>query len=206
VLGPTTVALMLLPVVLGVVISLFLTRRASGDWRVSGVWLLLVALPIAIVSDRERSSVADPALVNRIEAVLLCVVAACFVWLNRRHAVTTRAASWLVAVGVWLNALGVVAYGAMPVLRSAAAVADNPFTSSHPSPGYVRSDDLGWFGIVIGDFIPIPHFLKVLSIGDLLLFAGCVLLLSLFLARLWQGEPHRMGSDEPRTREGVTHG
>lgn len=197
---------MLLPVVLGVVTSLLVMRRATDGWRVSGVWLVLVALPIALTCDHLRPRVPDPAVVNRIEAVLLCVVAGCFALLNRRNGTLPRVAALVIAAGVWLNALGVLLYGSMPVLQRAAAVADNPFTTSHPSPGYVRSEDLGWFGVVIGDVIPIPHFLKVLSIGDLLLFVGLVLLLSLFLARLWRGDPDRVGADAPLSGEEVSHG
>jgi hypothetical protein len=198
---------MLFPVAVGVILSLFWTRRTTGDdFRVAGVWLLLVALPIAVACDHARPRVADPSTVNRTEAVALCAVAAAFVYLNRHNGRVSSTAAWLVGLGVGLNSLGVLVYGYMPVLQSAAAVADNSFTSSHPSPGYVRSEDLGWFGVAIGDFIPIPHLLKVLSVGDLLLFAGCVLLLSIFLAGLWRDGRHQVGSPEPVPGEEVTHG
>ena len=110
------------------------------------------------------------------------------------------------AAGVWLNALGVIVFGAMPVLQSAAATAGNPFTGHDPSPGYVRSEDLGAFGVAVGDFIPIPHLLKVLSLGDLSLFAGCIVLLGLFLVRLWHHEPPDITSPDIDVREEVGHG
>ena len=207
VLGPTTVALMLFPVALGIAVALIAARRASdADFRVSGVWLVLIALPVAVLCDQWRTHVADPAVLNRLEAVVLCSVAAAFVYLNRQRSRLVTTSSWLVATGVWLNALGVLVYGAMPVLQSAAAVADKPFTGSHPSPGYIRSEDLSWFGVLIGDFIPIPHFLKVLSIGDLLLFTGCTILLGLFLIRVWRAEPSPLGAHDIDAGKEVTHG
>jgi len=123
---------------------------------------------------------------NRLEALVLSVIAAAFIVLNRRSVLPTRTSAWLVAVGVWLNALGVLTYGYMPVLQASAAIADKPFVASHPSPAYVRSDDLSTFGLLIGDFIPIPHAHAVLSLGDLSLLSGCVLLLSVFFAGLWR--------------------
>jgi hypothetical protein len=196
---------MLLPAVLGIAVAFLLARRDSGgEWRISGAWLILVALPVAVACDRLRGQVSDASVVNRGEAFVLCAVAAAFVYLNRKSSRTVVTSTWLVAVGVWLNALGVLVYGAMPVLQGAAAVADKPFTSSHPSPGYIRSDDLGAFGVVIGDFIPVPHFLKVLSIGDLFLFAGCIVLLGLFLARVWRSEP--VVPPDLETEKEVAHG
>lgn len=198
-LGPTTVLLMLLPVALGILVAVTIARRTPGDGRVCGAWLILVALPVAAVCDHVRGQVAEPSTVNRTEAVALCVVAGVFVYLNRRRARVVAVSAWLVGIGVWLNALGVLVFGAMPVLQRAAATADKPFTGSHPSPGYVRSEGLGWFGVAIGDVIPIPHFLKVLSIGDLFLFAGCIALLGVFLARLWWSENPDIASPELTT-------
>jgi hypothetical protein len=138
--------------------------------------------------------------------VALSAVALCFVLLNRRGARVISLASALVGVGVWLNAVGVLVYGYMPVLERAAAVADNPFTASHPSPGYVRSEDLGAFGVLIGDFMPIPHALKVLSIGDVCLFAGCILLLAVFMARMWSPDPESIEEVSSVSGEEVSHG
>ena len=134
------------------------------------------------------------------------MVALWFVLLNRRGGRVTSTASTLVGVGVWLNSVGVLVYGYMPVLERAARAADNPFTASHPSPGYVRSEDLGAFGVLIGDFIPIPHALKVLSIGDPCLFAGCILLLALFLARMWSPDRESFEGMTSVSGEEVNHG
>jgi hypothetical protein len=90
VLGPTTLALMLLPVVLGVVVALLVVRRAYGDdWRVSGAWLVLVAMPVAVACDRLRPQVAEPSALNRLEAVILCLIAANFGYLNRNRVVAS---------------------------------------------------------------------------------------------------------------------
>jgi hypothetical protein len=75
-------------------------------------------------------------------------------------------------------------FGHMPVLGWAAERAGYAPLSAYPSPGYARSEDLGTIALLIGDFIPLPNFLKILSIGDLSLFAGCVLLLGCILLRL----------------------
>jgi hypothetical protein len=81
---------MLHSVVLGVVVALLVVRRAHGDdWRVSGAWLVLVAMPVAVARDRLRPQVAEPSALNRLEAVVLCLIAANFGYLNRNRVVAS---------------------------------------------------------------------------------------------------------------------
>lgn len=197
--GPTTLGLMALPIVLAAVAAVFLVRLGlPGTGVIKGAPLILVALPVAVLAQQLRPRVDDPALVNRVEAIALVLLAVTFAFVNRRSGRLTRGAALLLAAGIWLNSTAVLVYGYMPVLSSAAAAADNPFSGTHPSPGYVSSGPLGPVGMLIGDFIPLPHLLKVLSLGDLALFSASALLLSSYLARMWIGpepSPSRCESD-----------
>lgn len=192
-----------IPIVLALALVLHRRRerRSATDTRVRGAWLVLVALVVAVSADRLRPGVDDPMVINRLEATSLCLIAAGFAYLNLSAAPGVRRAAALVTAGVWANALGVLAFGYMPVLARAAAIAGHPFTAHNPSPGYVRSEDLNAFGILIGDFIPLPHLLKVLSIGDVALLVGLAMLLYGFLGRAFATSTRTVASKGDSTRE-----
>ena len=81
-----------------------------------------------------------------------------------------------VGVGALLNLVAIVAYGAMPVWTRAMQIAGvTPTYERVRIKSYAFSHfptRLGW----LGDVIPLPHGRIVLSIGDLVVLAGFVLL------------------------------
>ena len=50
---------------------------------------VVVALPVAVACDRLRRQVAEPSALNRLEAVVLCLIAANFGYLNRNRVVAS---------------------------------------------------------------------------------------------------------------------
>jgi hypothetical protein len=71
----------------------------------------------------------------------------------------------------------------LPVLRPAALSAGfTPAELATAPPGYVVAADAGDPVVWLGDVLPVPGGLTVLSLGDLLLFAGFTILIGLALA------------------------
>jgi hypothetical protein len=182
------VLLMFLPVVLALVLYGYLARshRSSGyRWR--AVWLLPVAVLIHLAAGVAHHRGFDPDLVNRVEALSVLVILAIGLWSNIEAVseVWSRFALLGVVGGAALNALATLIYGSMPVLTWATVVAGYAKPAgAHPDPRYVYSDGLGWLAVVIGDVVPIPHGLKVLSIGDLVMIPALAIALALYLLTL----------------------
>jgi hypothetical protein len=175
-------ALMLTPALMAFALVLLLRRRqpSSAAQRVRAVWLVFAALAVhlAVKFSWSHTDLAESA-VNRVGAAAVLVLLSYFVWMNRDRARTTVVGVWLIAGGAGLNAAATLAYGAMPVLGSAARTAgyDDVGSRGHPFDGYVLSDHMSPIARYMGDFLPIQGQLKVLSIGDLMLIVGLALVL-----------------------------
>lgn len=173
--------LMVTPALMAVFLVLLLRRRQPDHaYRpVRGIWLVIVAIAVKLGVGAVRTHTSLPeSAVNRVGAAVVIAVLALFVWLNRDRARRTVVGAWLIACGAGLNAVSTLAYGYMPALGSAARKAGYDVgDSGHPFAGYVLSDRMNPIARYTGDFIPIPGQLKVLSIGDLMLIAGLVVLL-----------------------------
>jgi hypothetical protein len=169
--------LMLLPALLGLVIVIASRRTAARSEKISirGIWLLAPLLVATVAADAARGSTDHDPAVNRIEGALVLAMSVLFVVLNVR-AVRDRLTALAVlgtGVGGAMNAAAALVFGGMPALRASARIAGYDYgPDSTPPSDYVFSDHRGLGAILMGDFIPIPGFLKVLSIGDLLLFPG----------------------------------
>lgn len=150
-----------------------------------GVWLVVTALLLQVVT---ISLLVDPPhLLAASLHVLSYVVAAAFLWQNRRLLGLS-----VIAGGAFLNALAILANGGtMPAraaaLRSSGIVqpADH-FANSTALPGaHLR---------VLGDVFAVPAsagiFANVFSLGDLLLAGGVVLLLHAAAGCPWTGVTH----------------
>lgn len=84
----------------------------------------------------------------------------------------------LVPLGTTLNSLPIAVLGAMPV--SFIAVRLSGYKSAYPgavSPNSVRLDQVSPLWTPFADLIPVPVLAKVVSFGDLALFAGLALLI-----------------------------
>jgi hypothetical protein len=173
-------ALMFTPALMAIVLLLLVRRDrpATAEQRVRGVWLALAALAVHLVVRFSWSHTdLTESVVNRTGAATTLVLLGYFVWVNRDRARATAIGVWLIASGAGLNAAATLAYGAMPALGSAARTAgyDDVGSEGHPFDGYVLSDHMSPIARYLGDFIPIPGQLKVLSIGDLMLIVGLML-------------------------------
>jgi hypothetical protein len=202
--------LMASPLLVSVALLLHFRPRieSPGAARLRGAWLLPAALVGSLISSVLHNNTSLPApVINRGLAALIILICLCFVALNLRlEPPLNRAGVWLTTVGAAMNAAATLIFGYMPVLGSSAAAAGYRVPlNTHPNPRYVLSDNLGPFAVVVGDFMPLPGFLKVLSIGDLLLVPGCTILLACFLATLLP--PRRsfgLGAADPRWEGGET--
>jgi len=197
--------LMLLPALLGLGIVLMTRSGPVSSQRVSirGVWLLIPVVVITVAANIARGMSQQDHAINRIEGALVLAASMSFMLLNI-HAVRGPLSTLAVvgtSVGGAMNAAAALIFGGMPVLRASARVAGYDFGPGKAPPSdYVFSDHLGLGAILIGDFIPIPHFLKVLSIGDLLLLPGLVALVIIAVRNLRvTGETSGVGA----TNQGV---
>lgn len=180
---------MLLPALVGLGIVLMTQRRLMSSQRVSirGVWLVIPVVAITVAANVGRGTSQHDHAINRIEGALVLAASVMFMLLNLRAVrdPLTTAAVIGTGVGGAMNATAALVFGGMPVLRSSARVAGYDFgPGSAPPSDYVFSDHLGLGAILIGDFIPIPGFLKVLSIGDLFLLPGLVALVVIAVRNL----------------------
>jgi hypothetical protein len=192
--------LMAVPGIVALVFLLLAPRQQVLGHRWRGGWLLAVAALAQVLSDRLRATGLDDVAINRATALTMLGLLAAVTWLNlpALQRLAPRLALLGVVVGGSMNAVVTLVYGYMPVLKEATVVAGySPFAGLHPDPRYVYSDGLGWPGILLGDLLPIPGGLKVLSLGDLLLLPGLAVALVLFLLSF-----RTFGSDVPAIAEG----
>lgn len=176
---------MVTPIVLAVGAVLLARDRFAAAQPIRAVWLLLPILGATVLAARlQANGGVDDALVNRLLALLVLAGCVAFVVLNRAQpSGLVRAGIWLTAVGAACNALATVIYGYMPVLAASARwLGWDVGTGDHPNPQYVGAHAAQLPALLLGDVLPVPAIGLVVSLGDLLLIPGCVLLLASFLA------------------------
>jgi Family of unknown function (DUF5317) len=139
-----------------------------ADLRLRGLWLPVLALLVQVVITEIARGGSET--LHRELHILSYVMLAGFLWANRR-----LPGLRIVALGAMLNTLAIVANrGVMP----ASATAER-LSGLHLPPGFDNSAHLGHALLpFLGDIIPWPGPLpNVLSIGDLIIFAGTIVLL-----------------------------
>ena len=171
---------MVLPAVIGLII-VARPNVAVSLKRIRGTWLIAIAAALQFVHYRGWWPDQVPEVAERrIYAVFIIVVALTFSWLNRSLAnrETGRWALSLIPLGTMSNAIPIAVLGAMPYSISGARIAGYTETDlATDAPGYIRLDDVSPFWTPLADVIPVPVLMKVLSIGDVLLISGLVLLI-----------------------------
>lgn len=193
-------AILLSPILLGLLATVALRRSRHEVAQLRGIAVLLPFVAALAVGTGLAHAHAwlPPTTVNRSSALAFIVLVASFAILNAPgQRGPARTAVWLVTVGATMNAAITLVVGYMPVLEAAAARAgyQTPL-AHHPTPKYVLSDDMPSLLIILGDFIPVPGLVKVISLGDVLLFAGTALMLALLLST----GPRRLARTEPEQR------
>jgi hypothetical protein len=185
------VVLLATPLTCGVVLWLLLRRGLAGATPVRG----LVVAPVVVVAsfaatrlqgDQVASGVMPDAVVNRLLAGVILLAAAVFLGLNRHQG--SGVVRWGIrctATGAASNAVAMLVFGSMPLLVSAVR-AEGAYLvpGDHPDPRYVAVDGSHPLALVLGDVLPVPPLDVVVSVGDVLLAAGCAILLSYFLSVL----------------------
>lgn len=171
---------MVLPAIVGLII-IARPNVAVSLKRIRGTWLIAIAAALQFVHYRGWWPEQVPeATERRIYAVFIIVVALTFSWLNRSlgNRATGRWAVLLIPLGTMSNAIPIAVLGAMPYSIGGARIAGYTETDlATDAPGYIRLDDVSPFWTPLADVIPVPVLMKVLSIGDVLLISGLVLLI-----------------------------
>ncbi|MEU4452894.1 DUF5317 family protein [Nocardioides sp. NPDC023903] len=178
--GPGMLTLMVLPAVIGLII-VARPNVAASLTNLRGKWLIVLAAALQFVQVEGWWPEQVPAaLERRAYAVFVVLIAVGFCWLNR-SLWSRRSGRWalsLIPLGTASNSIPIAALGAMPYSLPGARVAgysDAELVTD--APGYIRLDDVSQLWIPLADIIPVPVLMKVLSVGDLLLIAGLVLLI-----------------------------
>jgi Family of unknown function (DUF5317) len=142
--------------------------RRLGTLRVRGIWLgpLAVFLQTMLVTVAPGGSHALHSGIH----VLTYVLIAIFLWINRRIVGVP-----IIALGAFLNGLAIsVNGGVMPAAASAERLAGLASGRGFHNSAVVAHPHLLWFG----DIIPVPWPLpNVLSVGDLIIYTGLLVLL-----------------------------
>lgn len=172
--------LMVLPAIVGLII-VARPNVAVSLRRIRGTWLIAIAAALQFVHYRGWWPEQVPETTERrVYAVFIIVVALAFSWLNRSlgNRATGRWALSLIPLGTMSNAIPIAVLGAMPYSISGARTAGYTETDlATDAPGYIRLEDVSPFWTPLADLIPVPVLMKVLSIGDVFLFSGLVLLI-----------------------------
>ena len=170
---------MVLPAIVGLII-VARPNVATSLRKLRGVWLLALAAALQFVQNNGWWPEEFPETTERrLYAVLAICVAVGFCWLNRSFSSSRagRWALWLIPLGTVSNAIPIAALGAMPYSLSGARLAG--YSNAElvtDAPGYIRLQDVSQLWTPLADLLPIPILMKVLSIGDVFLFLGLVLL------------------------------
>jgi hypothetical protein len=166
------------------IVALVVTARpgvATSVARLRGKSLILLAAGLQLAHHEGwwPAGLAG-ATERRLYALTVSVLAVGFCLLNRELADRRfgRAGLLLIPVGTVLNAIPIVALGAMPFSATAALNAGYTRAEAYgPILGYVRLDQVPPWWTPVADVVPLPVLEKVVSIGDLLLLPGLALLL-----------------------------
>lgn len=171
--------LMLTPAVL---CALLFTRAGAVDGarRLRGKSLLILAAALQFVQvEGWWEGVVPVDVERRIYGLGVTVIAIVFCWLNRdlTWRRTGRFALILLPIGAALNAIPMIVIGAMPYSASSAVAAGYSVADAYgPIPGYVRLDQTSLLWTPVADVVPIPILEKVISLGDIALLGGAILL------------------------------
>jgi hypothetical protein len=139
-----------------------------ADLRLRGPWLPIAAIAVQVVIT--VIATGGSPLAHRLAQILSYIVIGAFLWLNRRVP-----GARIVTLGAGLNALAIVLNGGvMPASRTAERISGLVLHS-----GFRNSTPVAHpIALFLGDIIPWPGPLpNVLSIGDLIIFTGTVVLL-----------------------------
>jgi hypothetical protein len=136
--------------------------------RLAGLWTPMLALALQVVLT--TIAPAGHPLLHRVAHIGTYVAIGLFLWLNRRLAGVK-----LIGVGAFLNALAITLNGGvMPATRTAERLAGLHLRPGFDNSAPVAHAHLPWLGDVIPWPGPLPN---VLSVGDLLVFLGTLVLL-----------------------------
>lgn len=198
--GPGMLTLMVLPAIIGLIIVARPTVATSLT-SLRGKWLIVLVAALQFMHveglwpDQVKESVE-----RRVYAVLVVVIAVAFCWLNR-SLWSRRSGRWalsLIPLGTASNSLPIAVLGAMPYsIPGARAAGYSSAELATDAPGYIRLDDVSPLWIPLADLVPVPVLMKILSVGDLLLFPGLVLLV---IACYRTSAPDRSDSTTMRNR------
>jgi hypothetical protein len=185
--GPGLLALMLLPLALGLALAVLCRGRLVAAAPIRGLAVVPVVVLASVAAARLEGVVAiSDAALNRLLAGTILAACATFVAANRRQ--PSRLVRWgagLTAAGAAANALAMSVYGFMPVLAASANADGGTLAAGdHPDPQYVAVDSSHLLAVLLGDVLPVPQLDAVVSLGDLLLVPGCTILLAYFLVPL----------------------
>lgn len=165
---PFTVLVLGIAVTIGYLRGGRLSRIAEGiGWS----WLLLVglALQVAVESAAPHDELPSPVVTGLLLASQLLV--AVWVVANRyRHGMA------LIFLGLLLNAVVLVANGAMPVDPEAIAAIGLPGVEPLTGKHELMTDDTRFR--YLADVVPLPPLRTIVSVGDVLLGAGIIPLMS----------------------------
>src|SRR3954452_25515687 len=185
------VVLLAMPLTCGVVLWFLFRRSLARATPGRGLAVAPVVVVASFAATRLQgvqvaSGVMPDAAVNRLLAGVILVAAAVFIGLNRNQG--SRVVRWGVrctAGGAASNAVAMLVFGSMPLLISAVR-AEGAYLvpGDHPDPRYVAVDGSHPLALALGDVLPVPSLDVVVSLGDLLLAAGCAILLSYSLSIL----------------------
>ena len=136
--------------------------------RLAGLWIPMPALALQVVLT--TIAPAGHPVAHRIAHIGTYIAIGLFLWINRRLAGVK-----LIGVGAFLNALAITLNGGvMPATRTAERLAGMHLRPGFDNSAPVAHAHLAWLGDVIPWPGPLPN---VLSVGDLLVFAGTLVLL-----------------------------
>ena len=170
---------MVLPAVIGLII-VARPNVATSLTKLRGTWLIVLAAALQFVQNNGWWPEQLPESVERrVYAVFVVGIALAFSWMNRslRSNASGRWATTLIPLGTLSNSIPMAALGAMPYSFSGARTAGYSTTElATDASGYVRLEYVSPLWTPLADLIPIPVLMKVLSVGDLLLISGLVLL------------------------------
>jgi hypothetical protein len=175
------IADLMLPVLFGLALGL-LCRRSIGSLahlRLRQVWLLWVAAGVQVseyyVPALRRLAIAGGR--PYFTVAIFGSVAVCLGLNAAAHRGAMRGAWMLVAAGLVLNAIPLIANGTMPFNRRAAIAAGIPaakLDAVHVKNGVAHAGTLfAW----LGDIIPVAGLAKVISAGDCAICLGTTVLI-----------------------------
>lgn len=139
-----------------------------ADIRLRGVWIPIIAVAVQVVIT--TLAPGGSTTLHRGLHIATYVMIGLFLWANRR-----LPGMWLLALGTTSNAAAIIVNGGvMPASRTAERISGLHLRAGFDNSAPVLHAHLAF----LGDIIPWPGPLpNVLSVGDLMIFAGTALLL-----------------------------